>query len=220
MGERLLKQHPESYRLYDLLFGTALQQKDYENAIRYGEKAIALKPGRFRSHYNLGEAYFMVKQKEAASRQFELVLKYMPKDQTASPTECVQIYNTLGMLYAKQKEYDQAIVQFKESLKVNSNQPDISNTLAWTLLTCPNQALRDPSMALELAQKACELTQSQNPLYLNTLAVAYAALGNFSEAVKASEKALSLAQAKNDRALVNKLQKQLDQIKRALAESK
>ena len=162
----------------------------------------------------------MVKQKEAASRQFELVLKYMPKDQTASPTECVQIYNTLGMLYAKQKEYDQAIVQFKESLKVNSNQPDTLNTLAWTLLTCPNQALRDPSMALELAQKACELTQSQNPLYLNTLAVAYASANNLSKAVKITEQAVALAQAKGDQKLVTDLQKRLDLIKKALAESK
>ncbi len=59
-----------------------------------------------------------------------------------------------------------------------------------------------------------------NTEYLHTLAVAYATLDNFSDAIEASEKALSLAQAKNDQALVNKLQKQLDQIKRALAESK
>jgi tetratricopeptide (TPR) repeat protein len=94
------------------------------------------------------------------------------------------------------------------------------NTLAWTLATCPNQALRDPSKALELAQQACALTQSKHPGHLNTLAVAYVRLKDFSEAVKISEKAVALAQAKGDQTLVTKLQKQLDLIKRALAESK
>ena len=75
-------------------------------------------------------------------------------------------------------------------------------------------------MALELAQKACELTQSQNPLYLNTLAVAYASANNLSKAVKIAEQAVALAKAKGNQKLVTDLQKQLDLIKRALAESK
>jgi len=94
------------------------------------------------------------------------------------------------------------------------------NILAWILATCPNQALREPSKALELAQQACALTQSKHPGHLNTLAVAYATLKNFNEAVKTSEKALALAQAKGDQTLVTDLQKQLDRFKRALAESK
>jgi hypothetical protein len=71
-----------------------------------------------------------------------------------------------------------------------------------------------------LARQACELTQSKHPVYLNTLAVAYAILGNLSEAIKTSEKALALAQTKGDQALLTKLQKQLDLFKKALAESK
>jgi hypothetical protein len=57
-------------------------------------------------------------------------------------------------------------------------------------------------------------------MHLNTLTVAYFTIKNYSEAVKTSEKAVALAQAKGDQALVAKLQKQLDLIKRALAESK
>ncbi len=100
---------------------------------------------------------------------------------------------------------------------------EVLNSLAWALVTCPNQSLRDPSKALELAQKACALTPSkhpQYPKYLNTLAVAYATLNNFSEAVKISEKALALVQAKGDQTIVINLQKQLDLFKKALAESK
>ena len=97
---------------------------------------------------------------------------------------------------------------------LTSKQPLILNNLAWILITCPNQELRDPSKALELAQLACALTQSKHPMYLNTLACAYATLNNFSEAVRILEKALALAEAKGDHALATELQKRLDLFRR------
>ncbi|KKM19866.1 hypothetical protein LCGC14_1651300 [marine sediment metagenome] len=51
-------------------------------------------------------------------------------------------------------------------------------------------------------------------MYLNTLALAYAELNNFSEAVKVIEKALALARSKGDHALATELQKQLDMYRR------
>ena len=212
LGERLLRQRPGFYMLYDLLLGISLSQKDYGAAIAYGEKALALKPGRF-MHFFLGVAYIQSKQNEAAARHFELALESIQKGQAASPSERVEAHNQLGLLRSRQKKFDLAIVQFNESLKLDPKQPDILDSLAWTLLTCPDEALRDPHKVFELAQKACMLTQSKHPGYLNTLAVAYAELGNFSEAIKTSEKALALARAKGDQALVANLFKQLDQIK-------
>ena len=188
LAERLLKQRPESYGLYESLLHIAIKQKDYGNAILFGEKALALRPGRFEVHHNLGLAYSNSKQDEAALKQFELALEFMPKDQTVPLHESVEVLNCL----------------------------------AWALVTCPNQALRDPSKALELAQKACALTppkHPQYPKYLNTLAVAHAALNNFSEAVKITEKALALARAQGRQASVINLQKHLDLFREALAES-
>ncbi len=219
LGERLLKQRPEFYELYDLLLGSTLKQKDYESAIRYGEKAIALKPGRF-MHFFLGMAYLHSQKNEAAARQFELALESIRNGQTVSAAENAQVRNRLGLLRARQKKFNLAVVQFKESIKLNPKQPHILNAFALALLLRPNRAPEDPSKALELARQACGLTQSKNPEYLSTLAIAYATLNNFSEAIEACEKALSLAQAKNDQASVTKLQKQLDVIKKAMAESK
>ena len=83
LGERLIKQRPQFYELYDLVLGAALKQKDYGSAVRYGEKAIALKPGRV-AHFLLGVAYSKNKQNEAAARQFELALEFIRKDKTTS----------------------------------------------------------------------------------------------------------------------------------------
>jgi len=144
----------------------------------------------------------------------------MPNDQADYLSELVQVHKQLGLVRSRQKKFDLAIIQFKESLRLDGKQPDVLNALAQALLTCRNPALRDPSKALDLAQKACELTQSKHPEYLSTLGVAYAMVNKLSEAINILEKALPLAQANDDQVLVTRLQKQLYLIKRALAESK
>jgi tetratricopeptide (TPR) repeat protein len=220
LGDSLIKLRPQFCELYDLLLGTALSQKDYEAAIAYGKKALALKPGRFNEHYFMGVTYSQIKQNEDAARHFESALKFIPKDQTFYLPLRIQIHKLLGEIRLAQKKFALAIAQFQEALKLNPNQPEILNTFAWTLLTCSDQTLRDSRKALELAQKACELTQSKHPGYLNTLAVAYGKNNNLSEAINISEEAVALAQATGDQALVTKLRKQLYLIKRALEELK
>ncbi len=219
-GERLVKQYPGIYVLCDLLSATALKQKDFEGAIRHGERALALEPGRFKVHYNLGLAYSRSQHTAPAAEHLGQALELMPKNQTVSLTDRVEAHWQLGGVYVRQKKFDLAIVQFQEALTLDPQQPHMLNTLAWLLATCPDQTLRDPGKALQLAKKACALTQSKHPPYLNTLAVAYARLKNFSEAIKTSERALALAQAKGDQAVIATLQNQLDRFKRALTESK
>ena len=51
---------------------------------------------------------------------------------------------------------------------------------------------RNAQQALRYAQKACELTEFKDPDLLDTLSAAYAAVGNFDEAIKTAERALKL----------------------------
>ena len=62
--------------------------------------------------------------------------------------------------------------------------------LAWLLATTKNEQLRDGKKAVELATRACELTEFKAAPYLDTLAGSHAALGNFDEAVKWQRKAI------------------------------
>ncbi len=66
------------------------------------------------------------------------------------------------------------------------------NELAWKLLTCEPDDLRDPEAALRLARDACAMTDNANPVYLDTLALAQHLTGDNLAAVETEKKALSL----------------------------
>ena len=53
--------------------------------------------------------------------------------------------------------------------------------------------LRNGAEAVRLAERACELTHYGEPLFIGTLAAAYAEAGRFPEAVATAEKAEQLA---------------------------
>jgi len=51
--------------------------------------------------------------------------------------------------------------------------------------------VRDGARAIQLATKACELTEWKNGGYLDTLAAAYARSGDFAQAVKWEEQSIA-----------------------------
>jgi serine/threonine protein kinase/tetratricopeptide (TPR) repeat protein len=67
------------------------------------------------------------------------------------------------------------------------------NQLAWLLITSRNANLRSPRQAVELAQKAVELTP-RDASYWNTLGVARYRAGNWKDAIIALQKSLGLHQ--------------------------
>ena len=66
---------------------------------------------------------------------------------------------------------------------------------AWIMATHTSNQVRDPAKALTLAQRAGHLTSFRNAAILDTLAAAYAATGQFDQAVPIAQKAIALARA-------------------------
>ena len=68
------------------------------------------------------------------------------------------------------------------------------NFLAWAFATSPEPQILDPEEAMGIAQHvALEMTKQQDPLSLDTLAAALAAIGQYSQAVQAAQAAIRLA---------------------------
>jgi tetratricopeptide (TPR) repeat protein len=101
------------------------------------------------------------------------------------------LHTTLGMLYFQLEKWQAARREYEISLKLNYDQPEALNNLAWLLLKCPQKELLDHKLALKLARDAVRLGEAAH-IY-DTLAESLLANGLYEEALTAAEKALALA---------------------------
>ena len=124
---------------------------------------------------------------------------------TASAT---YVENADNVLLYKGK-ISEAISHFEEAIRIDPESTKPMNNLAWLLATSNNAKLQNPQRAVQLAEKACQLTNYKEYSILDTLAVAYAAAGMFSEAVTTAEKALELAKTSKQPKLVQEIQSRL-----------
>jgi len=86
------------------------------------------------------------------------------------------------------------------------------NNYAWALATSPDPRLRDGARALQVARRALATLNAPDPGYLDTLAAAHAATGDFAEAVRIQSEALRIAESMHaDFAILEQLRAHLEQ---------
>jgi tetratricopeptide (TPR) repeat protein len=166
--------------------GIALAAKgQLDEAIENYRKAIQINPNFAKALDNLGVAL-------AAQGRFDEAIENFHQAIQSNPNYAEAQYN-LGNALAAQGRIEEAIAQYREALRLNPNLVGALNNLAWALAASPEAELRNGAEAVGLAERACELTHHGEPLFLGTLAAAYAEAGRFPEAVTTAEKAEQLA---------------------------
>jgi Zn-dependent protease len=94
-----------------------------------------------------------------------------------------------GLAESRRGEWQRAVEDYEEALRLQPKLAGAHNNLAWLLATCPVDSLRNGEAALELAMCACKATGWATPSCLGTLAAAYAEVGDFGQAVHWQERA-------------------------------
>jgi len=161
-------------------YGRAMQ--DLKNILRIQERN-----GEVDSEIYLQIASLLAMQDkwEEAIIVFDELLKDSPDDPYA--------LRGRGDAYLGLGQEEDAIVDYEHSLEIAPEDSGVLNNLSWLLSTSMNDELRDGDRALELAVKACEVTEYGEAHILSTLAAAHAELGDFEEARTWSAKSVELA---------------------------
>ena len=103
-------------------------------------------------------------------------------------------------------KYADAIGNYEKVLTLTPDNPEVLNNLALMYATATNTEVRSPKMAVQLATRACDATTSQNARFMDTLARAYAADGDFFQAITWEDKAVKRARQLSDEELGRELQ--------------
>ena len=207
----------------------AKQGKPDEAAVQF-KRALAIDPGLWLARYGLGELLLDQGKFDGAIEQFSEVLRLQPKHEPAwlqlgiaragqgklaeavealsaalriAPDDAVAHYHLASAL-SGQHNIKEAIPHYRKALKTLPDFPEALNNLAWILAAHPDPQVRNGREAVDLAERACQLTEYKQPIMVGTLAAAYAETGRFAEAVTTAEKAKTLAEQSNQMELAAK----------------
>lgn len=99
-----------------------------------------------------------------------------------------------GNTYFKTGNYNLALADFEKAIVVDPESSSVYQAMAWFYATCPERDFRDGVTALKLAEKSMEIEKKNrfNPKFYDTLAAAYAELGQFQKAIETQKQAIEL----------------------------
>jgi Flp pilus assembly protein TadD len=184
------------------IFGKVLEKQGrLDEAVVHINKSLQIWPDFPDANINM--ASILIKRK-----QFDDAMVYLHKTMEITPDN-PRVYYYMGSLFQAQRKSDEAIHAYERTLQLKPNYTAALNNLAWLLAATPDSKIQNPTEAITLARKACQLSNFKNPSLLDTLSVAYASAGQFKEAQETAQKAMDLAIAAGQKSIAEDISRRL-----------
>jgi protein O-mannosyl-transferase len=181
--------------------GQALSaQSKFTDAQVQFRKVVRLQPTSADAHLNLGLCYARQRKLDEAVLEFQEQLRLQPD---------AQAWYNLALTRVMQGNLKEAAANYEQAVKLKPDWPIVLNDLAWIRATSPQAELRDGAAAVQLAQRACELSGAREARFFGTLDAAYAEAGRFADAITTAEKARDLALAAGDKEIAAAAQQRM-----------
>jgi tetratricopeptide (TPR) repeat protein len=191
----------------------------YEAAITDFNQVLELKPDYANTSFNLGEIYLELGELDEAVKHYSAALDLLPDDH-GTLVGRGQAYARLGQLqeslsdlnraieldperavafaaraetYQQLAMWEEAAKDYREANRWDAESHRVLQGAAWLMATCPEAQFRNAELAVQAAERALQLSGTDHPRYLDTLAAAYANAGRFEDAVRTIERARNQA---------------------------
>jgi tetratricopeptide (TPR) repeat protein len=142
-------------------------------------------PDHTRAHDALGSVLLAQGRAADAAEEFRRVTENEPSNE--------QAWHRLGVALLQAGRVRDGIEALRKAVRLPPKDAAAFTDLAWVLATNPDDTLRDGAEAVQLAQRACELTASRDARCLASLDAAFAEAGRFPEAISAAQQTASVA---------------------------
>ena len=198
----------QSAMILDDIGEVLVHEGQLDEAIPYFRQSLELRPNYPYPRLNLGTTLFRKGDLDGAIAEWKKVLLVQPEE-AGTLTNIANAFVLKGSL-------GEAMEHYKKALQSDPESERALNNYAWILSTAPDNSVRDGAKAVELAKKANRLSKNKNPLFIRTLAAAYAEAGQFDAAVETALRASEVAYAQNQYDLALQIQEETKLYRRHL----
>ena len=155
------------------------------------DQVIATDPNNWRSYFLKSAVLVLAKRGVEALKQIDTSINLARKSNVSAGL-LAELYESKARSCMDYGRYDEAKKSLEQAVHLQPNDPTTLNDLAWMLATSKDSRVRDGRRAVAIAIKACQLSNWKNAFSIDTLAAASATAGNFADAVKYQQLAISL----------------------------
>jgi serine/threonine protein kinase/tetratricopeptide (TPR) repeat protein len=195
--------HPDTLQSKNNLANSYARVRKFDKALELHTETLELRKDKLgnnhkdtlQSMHNVANCYAALGQTREALKRHKETLALRQKNLVPNHPDTLRSMNNVAFLYSALGQDAEALNYYDRTLtgrrdKLGLTHPDTlesMNALAWVLANCPNQSLRNPERAVDLAKQAVKLAP-KNGRFLNTLGAAHYRASDWNGAVLALTK--------------------------------